>query len=129
MQHKHKGGIERSPAPRPAKSISIRKIVVRGKHNSKTYHVRIPHANRISYAHFPHEQTVHPPETKLHEFHTLLFQMIGQGRVNALRQIPQCSNLSVNSRLGVDIIVLDAVKQFCQSQERISFHRIQNTAR
>jgi hypothetical protein len=83
------------------------------KSNNQTYHVRIPHANRISYVHFPHEQAIHPPETELHKLHTLLFQMIGQGRVNALRQIPQRLDLSVNSGLSINVIILDAVEQFC----------------
>lgn len=55
--------------------------------NAIAYHVRIPHANRVLDAHFPHEQAIHPSEAELHELYTFLFEVFGKGRINAYSQV------------------------------------------
>lgn len=126
MPRKRTNEIERSPALQPGISVSI--------HFAKSmamelYHVCIPHANRILDAHFPHEQTIHPPEAELHKFHALLFQMLGKSGIYAYSQIAQGSDLSMDSWLGIYVVVLDAVKQLGKAPKCISFDSIQHTAR
>lgn len=51
----------------------------------KPYQISVPHSDSILDADLAHEQTVHPPKTKLDEFHAFVLEMFRQVGVD-----PRC---------------------------------------
>lgn len=45
---------------------------------SDTYQVCIPHPDGILYTDFPHQETIHPSKSELHEFDILGLQVSGE---------------------------------------------------
>jgi len=72
-----------------------------------TYNICIPHSNDVSDSKFPHEQTIHPPETELDELYALLVEMVCERGVNAGYQFAEGGDHSLDSGLGEDVIVLE----------------------
>jgi hypothetical protein len=76
-----------------------------------TYQIRVPHPDCILDADLAHQEAVHPSETELDKVDLLVLQVLGEVRVDARRQVPQRGHLSLDARLGHDVVVLDAVQQ------------------
>ena len=88
--------------------------------------ISIPHPNRILNRDLPHQQTIHPPEAKLHEFHTLSFQMFRQPDINPGREVAQSVDLTHDTRLSKDVIILNAVQQLRETPEGIRFDGVED---
>lgn len=89
-------------------------------------HVGVPHSDCIFDGYLTHEQTIHPSETKLHEFHALAFQMLRQAGINTRSQIAQRTDLADDPRLSKDIVILYPIEQFRQTPKRIRLHGIED---
>lgn len=90
------------------------------------YKVGIPHANGVLDTDFPHQKTVHPPETELNKLDAFSFQVLGQVGVYSRGEIAESGDLALNTWLGNDIVVLDTVEQLGQTPKGICFYSIEN---
>ena len=83
MRSTHKDGTER-------KNLSLPPVLslVGSQYNlqipaaENTHKISIPHSNGIFDADFPHEKTIHPPKSKLHELDAFRLQV---GRKRSFR--------------------------------------------
>lgn len=55
--------------------------------------------------------------------------MFGQRGVDPRCQVPKCSHLPLDARLGNNVVVLDAVQQLSQAPKRISLNSVQDGLR
>ena len=54
-----------------------------------SYHVSIPHPNRVPNTYFPHEQAIHPTETELNKFNSFLLKVLRKSAINSRSQVTQ----------------------------------------
>ena len=75
----------------------------------QTYKVCIPHPDRVLYADLSHKQTIHPTEAELHIFDAFILKVLGKTCVYPGCQITELAHLPVYARLGIYVVVLNAV--------------------
>ena len=88
----------------------------------KTHQIGIPHPHGILHAYLTHQQTVHPPEGKLHEFDALRREVLRERRVDARDEFRHALDAALNARLRADIVVLDSVEETREAPKRVGFY-------
>lgn len=76
-------------------------------------HIRIPHPDRVLHANLPHQHTIHPSKAELDKLDALVSQVFCERDVDPLNKVAESGYLALDARLGVDVVVLDAVEEFC----------------
>ena len=92
----------------------------------KTYHIRVPHADRVLDAQLAHEHAVHPPEAKLYKLDAILHQVRRERLVYSRDQLAERRNLPLDAGLRVDVVVLDPVQQLGQAPERVGLDHVEH---
>jgi hypothetical protein len=91
-----------------------------------TYEICVPHPYCILDTDLAHQKAIHPSEAELDEFDSFPLHVLRQCAVNPCSQVPQGSHLSLDARLRMYVVVLDAVEKFCEAPEAVCFDCIEN---
>jgi hypothetical protein len=107
------------------------------KDGGAAYQIRVPHPNGTFDAHLPHQKAVHPPESELQEFDSLIFEMrrerrfgfslmrYGEKRLLTVYPLDELAHplyQALDTWLLRDIIVLYPIKQLGEAPEGICFY-------
>lgn len=90
--------------------------------------IRIPHPDDAADGELAHEQAVDPAEAKLHELDPFTLEVFRQPGIDARGEVLEGAHLPHDSRLGEDVVVLDAVEEFGEAPEGVGFDGVEHGA-